>query len=769
MDHPATPPMLTRAQWLWLAGVTLLALALRLYRLGEQSLWWDDYNGVAHLTIPGFWASLADARRMNPEGAPLYHVAQWFASFVFGAGEYGQRLFNVLLSTATVPVVFLVGRNAFGAAAGLVGAMLFALSPEHIYHAQSLRIYPLEVLLAALSLLAFERMLATGSTRWRWMNVVCNGLLPVTHLMGLFAVIAQGTALLGLGPARWGLLIRWSTLQLVCLVPMVIVVAAMPHRPAGAFWHFNHPTLSDIAFDLFGDDVHNPPGALVEGASGRNTPWSIRVAGFDSHAPGTRRAFDVALMGAMAAVAALAVSRLAFLSLPRRFHASAAERRNLWVMLACWAVPVFALAALCYLWRPVMHYRYTLYACLGLYLLAGHVIAVCLPGRAPRRAAVAALAALVGYQLLALLPVNTRTEWREVARDIAREAGPDDIVLVGAFGPPDINHRTFCYHLPAGFDAPVLPSGTVLWTLEQTRCHLRKRPPQGPVRAVWFVYNTHFYLGDPEAFHASFLEHGLAFERRHYAGGETIIVFRIVDWPDADADAPLEPRRLGEAPHRARFDVDLALDMLELPLPEDQARRAVLRAWDSGSYGEGRQACLVAFRHAFAQVEEYALSEHCGRKMVELGMISEVENALMDVGVAFVPTGRLDRVVDAFLTASASGPLPPEARAVLAYVLLKSGDGALARQVYEAARDDARDGARLMVPLLDALFFGDHARMEAVALELRRTLVPHGPPDHTARVLGLPPFLSPCHEPPVITPITPGQRAQVLALLERIG
>lgn len=768
-DHPReSSPRSERVAWALLAGIFLLALALRLYRLGEQSAWWDDYNGVAHLTVKGFFASMDEARRMNPEGAPFYHVVQWFASFVFGTGEYGQRLFNVLLSSSIVFVLYQLGRSAFGPAAGLLAALLFALSPTHIYHAQSLRIYPLEVFLAALGLLAFTRMLATDSVRWGRVNAVCNGLIAITHFMGLFAIVTQGVALLLLGRGRWPLLLRWSLLQLLCLLPMLLLIVTMPHRPAGVFWHFQLPSAADVLFDLLGDDVHNPPGVLVPGASGQNTPWSLRVAGIDSHAESTRRAFDLALMGAMGLIAALAALRLAFLARPGRGDAEATERRSIWIMLAYWAAPVLALTAMCYLWRPLMHARYTLYSCIGLYVLAGHVCMVYL--RAPwlRRAAAAVLALLMGYQLLALLPVNTRTEWRDVAADIVREAGPDDIVLVGAYGPPDINLRTFNYHLPEGSRIPSLASGSVRWTVEQIRCHFLRHPEATPRPRAWFVYNTHFYMGDPEMYHSAFLANGMAFERRHYAGGETIILFQIVDWPGLTAETPLLPGTVVPAPHRPPFDPDHAADLLELPLDRESAREAILRAWDDGTPGEGRQAYLNAFRSAFAAVGAYDLAEHCARALLAMSdgpdLMGEVSYAIS----VHLPQGRMDRAAEAILRGATGQPLPPEAHVVLAILLRASNEPALAQTAYAQAKRQITRYLRPAIPLLEAYVLGHPDDVEMAALAVRQALYPHWYAGDAffAPLLGLAAWRSPCLPGWEVTPATPEQLEKLRALLD---
>ena len=66
------------------AALAAAAVLVRLWGLGEQSLAWDDYNGLVGLSEDSLLASVALARQVNPEGAPLYHVVQWLASLLIG-------------------------------------------------------------------------------------------------------------------------------------------------------------------------------------------------------------------------------------------------------------------------------------------------------------------------------------------------------------------------------------------------------------------------------------------------------------------------------------------------------------------------------------------------------------------------------------------------------------------------------------------------------------------------------------------------------------
>jgi mannosyltransferase len=69
------------------------------------------------------------------------------------------RLLSALFGVLTIPMVYVVGHQLFNKEAGLVGALILALSPFNVYYSQETRMYSLMVLLALLSLYFFWRFL----------------------------------------------------------------------------------------------------------------------------------------------------------------------------------------------------------------------------------------------------------------------------------------------------------------------------------------------------------------------------------------------------------------------------------------------------------------------------------------------------------------------------------------------------------------------------------------------------------------------------------
>ena len=107
------------------AGLTLLAAALRFATLNHQSVWFDEAQAVheMHLSL-GAMLRTWSANEPNP---PLYFVVAWLWTHVFGAGAAGLRSLSAVVGTATVPLVYLAGREMVSRRASLFAAGLKAI------------------------------------------------------------------------------------------------------------------------------------------------------------------------------------------------------------------------------------------------------------------------------------------------------------------------------------------------------------------------------------------------------------------------------------------------------------------------------------------------------------------------------------------------------------------------------------------------------------------------------------------------------------------
>jgi mannosyltransferase len=148
----------------WLAGVLLLALALRLYRLGHADYWQDE---VFMLLKSENLHEVLTSGNFVSNHPPLFALlaAVWRMAGL-GETEFMMRLLPALLGVAGIGAAWLLGRRFFSPRAGLIAAFLIALSPFHIHHSQDLKDYILLPFTGTLMALAFYEARETGRKTW---------------------------------------------------------------------------------------------------------------------------------------------------------------------------------------------------------------------------------------------------------------------------------------------------------------------------------------------------------------------------------------------------------------------------------------------------------------------------------------------------------------------------------------------------------------------------------------------------------------------------
>ncbi len=156
-----------------LVGIlTLAALALRFWRLGDMPLFADE----AYYLL---WADrLAPAYFDHPAGIALLLR---LSTALGGGSEWGVRWLNALLSAACVPLAYAAGQRYVNKPGGLIAAAAMALAP--IYVVTGRVAYPdaLQCFLLLVNLLALAPLLAgrIGPWRWAWFSLTLALLLNV--------------------------------------------------------------------------------------------------------------------------------------------------------------------------------------------------------------------------------------------------------------------------------------------------------------------------------------------------------------------------------------------------------------------------------------------------------------------------------------------------------------------------------------------------------------------------------------------------------------
>src|SRR3989338_1781558 len=124
-----------------LAVILLIALGLRLYHIDGYLTFLGDEGRDVRIVRDLLAGNLVFIGPMTSIGnmylGPLYYYMMAPALFLSRLSPVGPAVMIAILGTLTVFLTWLIGRNWFGKTAGLIAALLFALSPVAIIYSRS--------------------------------------------------------------------------------------------------------------------------------------------------------------------------------------------------------------------------------------------------------------------------------------------------------------------------------------------------------------------------------------------------------------------------------------------------------------------------------------------------------------------------------------------------------------------------------------------------------------------------------------------------------
>jgi hypothetical protein len=168
-----------------LAGVMVLAAALRVWGLQSQSLTMDEIADISSAT-----QSLGRVIHARDGFPPLYALLLhgWLTIF---PGYANARWLSVVLGVLAIPAIWRLGQCVGGERVGMFAALALALSPFHRWSSQEARAYVLYFLLAAIALWLFFQAMSTN--RWRdWLlyALACTAGLYTHYYFALLPLVA---------------------------------------------------------------------------------------------------------------------------------------------------------------------------------------------------------------------------------------------------------------------------------------------------------------------------------------------------------------------------------------------------------------------------------------------------------------------------------------------------------------------------------------------------------------------------------------------------
>ena len=399
-----------RRAWL-LAAIVLLAFGLRIYRLGAESLWYDETVSVylAGQSLPDLIAHTAGD--IHPPGYYLLlHVWTRLAGTSDFAVVFPSLFFGVLL----VALAYWLGAKALDTRAGLLAAFLVAISPYNVWYSQEVRMYTLGaalglgVLGAVLHLVLAPPARQKASVRWLAVYALC-GALGLWSLYYFAFLLVAVNLLVGL----WWLVAwlrqrtSWRWLGLWLLAQAAILLLYAPWIPVAWRQATAPPVPPWRGFTALGS-------VLVE-------TWSALSLG-QSVAPG--RLWPILLL----------FGALFILGLLYRPSGDRLAGRGRWLLVGYLFLPVLLIYLASFV-TPLYHVRYAFTFSTPFYIIISAGLAWLM--RRWRIAGWLALAAIVVASGISLHAYHTdpqvaSDDHRAAARVLAEEWRPGDAILVNA-------------------------------------------------------------------------------------------------------------------------------------------------------------------------------------------------------------------------------------------------------------------------------------------------------------------------------------------------
>jgi 4-amino-4-deoxy-L-arabinose transferase-like glycosyltransferase len=199
-----------------------------------RGIWLDEAISVhdAHLGYHQMIHTLA----FTDVHPPLYFTLLWGWVRVAGYGDIAIRVPSIVLGVLLIPMVFLLGKEAYDRRTGAVAAVLASVAPLLVWYSQEARMYMLLMVVGVVALWAQLRILHRGGWYpWVVYTVASMGLVW-TQYFGIWQLLFQQLVFLGVIAYRWRrhqplrrLLLGWG-ISLAAIAATMVPLALLIHQ-----------------------------------------------------------------------------------------------------------------------------------------------------------------------------------------------------------------------------------------------------------------------------------------------------------------------------------------------------------------------------------------------------------------------------------------------------------------------------------------------------------------------------------------------------------
>lgn len=173
-----------------IGALTVFTFFLRLSQI-HQSLYGDEVWTYQDIYGRSLRAVLTNVNTGGENSPPLFFLLA-YATAKLGDPTVWIRLPSIVLGAGTIPVIYLIGRQTVGRAAGLIAAAVIALSPFSFFYGVEARPYATMAFFVAVSTLALLRAVDTRRRAWWVVYVIAAAAAAYSHYTCIFVLAVEG-------------------------------------------------------------------------------------------------------------------------------------------------------------------------------------------------------------------------------------------------------------------------------------------------------------------------------------------------------------------------------------------------------------------------------------------------------------------------------------------------------------------------------------------------------------------------------------------------
>ena len=171
---------------LLLPAITLLGLTLRLYKLNQESVGFDEAFSIAACRLP--LAAMLKGLIEDFVHPPLHYFVLRGWLDIFGSSVVPARMLSVVFGVLAIPLLYVISEYLFDRRTALFSSLLLAVSQLEIMFAQEARPYAQFLFLFLASWYLFIRALHSRSAKLWCAFIASSILLIYTHYFGVLVL-----------------------------------------------------------------------------------------------------------------------------------------------------------------------------------------------------------------------------------------------------------------------------------------------------------------------------------------------------------------------------------------------------------------------------------------------------------------------------------------------------------------------------------------------------------------------------------------------------